>query len=117
MSFSRSGSSSTSRISPGFIAVLQESGNSPDRRRGSQPAQSAPSPAAATAVAARADAVAEQALFHRAQRLELLDGGVALLLLGLDRALTLDDLGLQHRGKIAHGRRGGRRARYDLEQL
>ena len=54
----------------------------------------------AAAAAAAADAVAQEAALHRAQRLELLDRGIGLLLLVADRAHALGDLDLQHRGEL-----------------
>src|SRR5437899_6114561 len=85
MSRSRSGSSSTSRMSPVFIGWIPSI---------SMPAPAATATAAPTAAAPHA--IAHQASLHFADRFQLLDNLVGFLLLVADSSLPFGHLRLEH---------------------
>src|SRR5436190_13838666 len=107
MSRSRSGSSSTSRISLVFIAFT------PSRSMTASAAAGATTATAATT----SYAIAHQTSLHVAQRLQLLDRLVGLLLFIADGFLTLAYLRLEHRGQLFDRRRSGIVFRDVVEQL
>src|SRR5512143_3677582 len=104
MSFRRSGSSSTSRMSPDIVLSFVVCPASAAARAAAAAAARAAAAAAATpATAARA--VAQEAALHLAERLELLQRGVGLLLFLAHRALATHDLRLQHHRQLLDGGR------------
>src|SRR5215472_14387992 len=91
MSFSRSGSSSTSRMSAACVVIASSS---------------CAATAAAGASARIAAALEQQASFDRPQGIEFLLGSGGSLLLFAKAPGALDDLGVKHRGDLLQ-RRGG----------
>src|SRR4051794_31496705 len=111
MSFSRSGSSSTRRMSPVFIGWIPSSLMRPPA---SSPGAAAP---AAAATSAAADPVAQQAALHVAQRLELLDRLVGFLLLVAHGLLALGDLCAKHGRELLDRGRARVAAGHVVEEL
>src|SRR5436190_10906089 len=96
MSFRRSGSSSTRRMSPDALAMIVARLASASATTTAPAARTAATATSATAT----NAIPKQIALHRAQRLEFLDRRVRLLLLVPDRACPLGNLRLQHRGQL-----------------
>jgi hypothetical protein len=67
----------------------------------SAPTATAAARSATAASASAPDAIAQQVAFHVAQRFQLLDRRIGLLLLVLDRAHPLGDLNLHDGGQAA----------------
>src|SRR5262250_2226426 len=82
----------------------------------SSPAAAAGTSATAAATTA-ADAIAKQIALHRAERFELLDRCVRLLLFVLDSALAFRDLRLQHRGELLYPGRARIALQHRIEEL
>src|SRR5262249_52770129 len=74
-------------------------------------ASATPAPATAT------DAIAQQVALPRAERLELLDRRIRLLLFVLDRALAFRDLRLQHGGELLDARGARIALQHGIEEL